>query len=84
MTGKVAFVFIQTCVDLFGKEDRIQTIIGAALTDTVPSCVIFVCEIVLLILVVPVFRSFGWKVYRIVGTSRHLIRCYRAYVSNLP
>jgi hypothetical protein len=79
MTGKLAFVFIQTCVGLFGKEDRIWTVIGAALTNTVPSCMVFVCEIVLLILVVPVFRSFGWKVYRIVGTSRHLIRCYRAY-----
>ncbi|KAL9641814.1 hypothetical protein ABK040_011799 [Willaertia magna] len=45
----------------------------------IPSLIIFLIFIFILIIIIPVFRSFGWKIYRKVGSSPELVSIYRIY-----
>jgi len=38
--------------------------------------VVILCQIVYLVVGIPVFRSFGWKMFDIVGTNVKLIRTF--------
>ncbi|EFC46069.1 predicted protein [Naegleria gruberi] len=45
----------------------------------VPTGLYFVGLILFTIILIPVYRSFGWKIYRRVGSSPELVRYYRFY-----
>jgi MFS family permease len=57
-----------------------QAIAALFFSTLIPNIVVFLCQIIMLMLLVPLFRSFGWRLYRVVGVSRMLIKYYRFYV----
>jgi len=53
-----------------------QAIAALFFSTLIPNIVVFLCQIIMLMLLVPLFRSFGWRLYRVVGVSRMLISRY--------
>jgi hypothetical protein len=45
----------------------------------VPAIVVYMCQIGFFIIIIPVYRSFGWKLYYKVGTSPELGTSYKWY-----
>ncbi len=80
MTARILYAAIQILV-LMSRRQQTSIIVTEIFIMVLPAAFIILCQIALVLLMIPVFRSFGWKLYRFIGASPHLIRHYRTYVS---
>ncbi|KAF0975885.1 hypothetical protein FDP41_005212 [Naegleria fowleri] len=62
-----------------GNSDHVTTKVVVILLIIIPSCLYYLAFLLFLMILIPVYRSFGWKIFRRVGSSPHLVRYYRFY-----
>jgi ribose/xylose/arabinose/galactoside ABC-type transport system permease subunit len=73
LTGRTGYNLIPVIVQMREFPPTTFDIVGNTFAFFIPAVVVTICQIALLLMIMPVFRSFGWKVYRKVGASPQLI-----------
>ncbi|KAG2386555.1 hypothetical protein C9374_002299 [Naegleria lovaniensis] len=61
------------------ESNYVTTKVVVILLIIIPTCLYYIAFLLFVIILIPVYRSFGWKIFRRVGSSPHLVRYYRFY-----
>ncbi|KAL0481093.1 golgi apparatus membrane protein [Acrasis kona] len=48
-------------------------------TNLATACVVTLCFLLQLLMAIPLYKRFGWKMYHLIGTNENLIKQYRVY-----
>lgn len=65
---------VKDYIDTQNIRHIIQCIINLAI-----SVLVIISQSTFIALALPIYRSFGWKIFKVVGTDRVLIRCFQVY-----
>ena len=78
ISSRTVYTLVRTIVNMvkLGKTLSTTVILVNTFTIFVPTFFVLVSQLVMVAIVVPVFRSFGWKLYRMVGVAQDLISKY--------
>jgi hypothetical protein len=84
MAGMILMVRIilqlyESITNIINHNYDVIDVVAHVLHTIVPSVIVVISQFVLLLLFKPTFNSFGWKIYRIVGTSTSMISYFRLY-----
>lgn len=64
-------MFVRLIYGIVEEYSKLQVLITSA--------IVILCQIIQFILLVPLYRSFGWRSYRLIGTNESLIKRYQIY-----
>lgn len=79
LLSRIGYQLYEGVMYMINENFDTLELFGHVLFTIIPSLVVSLCQIVLTIIAVPAFKSFGWKIFRIVGSNPRLIGCYRLY-----
>jgi len=77
---RTVYTLVKVIIDMTKSKPSTSDILVNSFTIFVPTSTVLLCQVVMVLIVIPVFRSFGWKFYRMVGASPELIKFYRCYI----
>jgi hypothetical protein len=64
-------MFVRLIYGIVEEYNRLQVVIT--------SSIVLACQVAQFILIIPLYRSFGWRSYRLIGTDESLITRYQIY-----